>query len=475
MSRFPRENVGSEDCGSRHARIDAGPAAFSGTAAGPVALLVLCAAQLGCPSAGTPDLGAPPDNGTSPDQPPRVALRLIVEGITAPVALSEPDDGTGRLLIVEQAGRILVVGRDGELRSDPFLDIRERVVRLSTSYDERGLLGLALHPGFRDNGRFFVFYAAPPAADAPSGSDCEMVLSEFRASPPSAETADPDSERILLRIAHPQSNHKGGQLAFGPDGCLYIGSGDGGGAGDTGDGHTPGLGNAQDRASLLGKILRIDVDGGQPYAVPADNPFVDQAGAKAEIWAFGFRNPWRFAFDAPPGGPVRLLAGDVGQARVEEVDLVVRGGNYGWRIREGSGCFDPDNFGRVPASCPEVGAGGEPLIGPILEYSHAVGTSVIGGFVYRGAALPALRGRYVFGDFASATIPFGGVLFAAAEGQDGTWSFQELPVTGRSGERIGAFLYGFGQDGGGELYVLTSLTVGPAPNRGAVYKLVPPE
>jgi len=442
-----------------------------------LALIALSPALPGCrPAAPQAPGGAVPPGDSAPltDQPLRVALELVVEGITAPVALAEPEDGSGRLLIAEQPGRILVVEPGSGLSSAPFLDIRNRVVQLSTGYDERGLLGLALHPGFRENGRFFVFYTAPPSVDAPAGTDSEMVLSEFRVSPPGAGVADPASERVLLRIPHPQSNHKGGEIAFGPDGFLYIGSGDGGGAGDIGEGHTPGLGNAQDRSGLLGKILRIDVDSGEPYAVPEDNPFVGQSGARAEIWALGLRNPWRFSFDVPPGGPARLLVGDVGQARIEEVNLVERGGNYGWRIREGSTCFDPGNFGRVPADCPETGASGEPLIGPILEYSHEIGTSVIGGFVYRGAALPALRGRYVFGDFASPTMPFGGVLFAAAEGQDGKWSFGELPVTGRSGGRIGAFLYALGRDAAGELYVLTSHTMGPMPRRGAVYRLVPP-
>ena len=290
---------------------------------------------------------------------------------------------------------------------------------------------------------------------------------------------DPGSERLLLRIPKPQSNHNGGQLAFGPDGMLYISTGDGGAGGDVGVGHTPGLGNAQDLSVLLGKILRIDVnavgDPAAPYAIPADNPFVGVAGAQPEIWAYGLRNPWRFSFDRAE--PTRLFAADVGQNLYEEVDLITRGGNYGWHIREGFHCFNPDNPAVAPASCPDVGASGEPLIDPILEFPHAdasgpVTLAIIGGYVYRGTALPGLRGTYVFGQWSAGIVMDGRIDTAVAQ-SDGTWSSQELSLVGFNNGRLGRYVLAFGQDAQGELYVLTSASPGPAGSTGVVYRFVP--
>jgi len=415
--------------------------------------------------------GCPP---APPVGPPEVGLQLVADGLTAPVDLQFAPDDSGRMFVVTQVGQILILDRSGAKLETPFLDLRDRVVTLNPRYDERGLLGLAFHPDFAANGRFFVFYNAPPAADSPVETDSFIRVSEFRASSADADLADRASERILLSLEKRQSNHNGGQLAFGPDSYLYIAIGDGGGAGDQGDGHTGDIGNAQDKRKLFGKILRIDVDGGAPYAIPPDNPFAADPAARPEIYAYGLRNPWRFSFDLPPGGRTRLFAGDVGQALFEEVNLIEAGGNYGWRIREGGSCFNTSNFNVPRGSCSDLGADGAPLIFPILEYGRDRGQSVIGGYVYRGSAIPPLRGKYVFGDLSASLLTADGRLFVAAEAADGTWSFDELRIAGRSNGSLGRYLYAFGRDPAGELYVLTNTTNNPTGAGGALFKLVPP-
>ncbi len=409
-----------------------------------------------------------------------VALRRVADGFTSPVALAIPDDGTQRIFVVDQVGVIHIIGSDGEILPDPFLDVRDRMVDLSAVYDERGLLGLAFHPQYADNGRLFVVYNAPLSEDAPEGFDNEWRLSEFTVSADSADAADPDSERVLLRVDKPQFNHNGGQLAFGPDGLLYVSIGDGGGANDEGLGHTPETGNAQDRSNLLGKILRIDVDaeGENGYAIPANNPFVDEENARPEIWAFGLRNAWRFSFDL--GSDHRLFAADAGQDLFEEVDIIVKGGNYGWRIREGFSCFNVD----VPSSpldeCPDEGVGGEPLIDPIIELAHRnsaglpVGTAAIGGYVYRGTALPELEGSYIFGDFSTANLLPDGQLYVAQEETDGSWTTLRLQIAGTTNNALGRYVLAFGQDEEGEVYVLTTRNVGPRGVTGEVYRLEAP-
>jgi glucose/arabinose dehydrogenase len=280
-----------------------------------------------------------------------------------------------------------------------------------------GLLGLALHPAFAQTQRFYVNYVRLLGT-----GQIQSVVAEYRVSATDANQADPASERILLTVNQPFPNHKGGQLAFGPDGFLYIGLGDGGGAGDP-------QGNAQNLQTFLGKMLRIDVDrttGTLPYAIPADNPFVGGAGLP-EIWAFGLRNPFRFSFDAATG---RLFAGDAGQDLFEEVDLLQRGGNFGWNIMEGLHCFKP------ATGCNMTG-----LVLPIAEYTHAEGAAVIGGYVYRGSALPALAGSYVFGDFGSGTI------WRLTQDASGAWQRVAL-LTG------GPNISSFGRDAAGELYVM---------------------
>lgn len=399
-----------------------------------------------------------------------VKLERVASGIAAPVGMVFPDDGTDRAFIVSQPGRIFVMARDGAVSETPLLDLRDRVIELTPTYDERGLLGMALHPQFGSNGRFFVFYNADASDEVAAESDSEVRVSEFALSSADDNIADPASERILLRVGKPQFNHNGGQLAFGADGFLYISIGDGGGANDEGDGHNAQIGNGQDLTTLLGKILRIDVDGGEPYAIPNDNPFVGDATARPEIFAYGLRNPWRFSFDSETG---RLMAGDVGQDEFEEVNIIESGGNYGWRIWEANNCFSPESVDAT--TCPETGLRGEPLIKPILEYSHDEGVSVVGGFVYRGSAIAGLSEAYVFADWSQGFIAPNGRLFAAREDDAGAWTFEELRVSGGTNDRIGRFIYALGQDARGELFVLTNDSLSPTSSGGEVWRIVADE
>ncbi len=299
---------------------------------------------------------------------PGIALQEVGSGFRQPTHVA--DDGSGRLFVVEQEGRVRLL-QHGQPSSEPFLDIQKRV----DSGGEKGLLAIAFHPRYQENGYFFVNYTT-------RAGGLHTIVSRFKRA--SATRADPGSETVLLKFAQPYANHNGGQLAFGPDGYLYIGTGDGGAANDP---HN----NGQDRSTLLGKILRIDVDRGSgesPYAIPKDNPFVGDKNARAEIWAYGLRNPWRFSFDALNG---RLYAADVGQNAAEEIDIIEKGKNYGWRIMEGDIC--------TPAINPRCDRTG--LTPPIYTYHHPLGRSITGGFVYRGAGSPALCGVYLYADYIS--------------------------------------------------------------------------
>lgn len=425
-----------------------------------------------CPVDTTPA----PEEGDG-DDAPDVALELVADGLVSPVAVAFPDDGSGRALIADRVGTIRVLTREGELLEEPFLDLRDAVVELMDDFDERGLLGLALHPGFADNGRFFVYYSAPLRESAPDDFDHTSRVSELTVSESDDDRADRASERVLLEVDEPQFNHNAGALAFGPDGLLYISLGDGGGANDTGVGHPP-LGNGQDVTTLLGSILRIDVDvdagGAEPYGIPADNPFADGGEGRPEIFAWGFRNPYRISFDM--AGERALYVGDAGQEQWEEVSVVERGNNYGWNIKEGTHCFDPDEPTVSPAACPDEGARGEPLIDPIIEYSNAkdgegIGLVVVGGYVYRGDDVPALAGEYVFGDWsASFEEPQGTLLVASEPDDEGLWNVREL----RLDDAFEAFILGFAQDLDGEVYVLTSSTPGPVGTTGRVWRLTSP-
>lgn len=338
---------------------------------------------------------------TAPVPQPLIALSPIVtQDLEQPVFLTHAGDQTPRLFILEQAGRIRVVEK-GHLHSDSFLDITDLV----SFGGERGLLGLAFHPHYSKNGRFFVNYSR--------AGDGATVISEFQASGTSNRAGE--KEKILLTIPQPYGNHNGGMIAFGPDELLYIATGDGGAGGDPGN-------RGQNLKALLGKILRIDVDHKFPYAIPDDNPFLTSPQGQ-EIFAFGFRNPWRFSFDHQTG---TLWAADVGQNQWEEIDKVEKGKNYGWRIMEGTHCFKPSR------NCPQAG-----LILPVAEYAHEAGRcSITGGYVYRGNQVPTLQGMYIFGDYCSGEIM----------GLDNS----RVVVLRSTNLRISSF----GEDAEGELYVV---------------------
>ena len=485
-----------------------------------------------------------------------IQLEPVASGLAAPIGATHAGDQSGRLFIWEQSGQIRIVV-DGALLPTPFLDIADRLPDLNPFFDERGLLGLAFHPDYKRNGRFFVRYSAPREGEP--GEPCtgtsrgchKEVLAEFGVSDDDPNIADPDSQIILFEVDEPQFNHDAGEVAFGPDGFLYFTLGDGGGAHDGLADDPPShgrFGNGQNIGTVLGSILRIDVDapitichippgnpanprtitigrealpfhlahgdsidsctagssraragarrggrvrggagsraalnprgnGSLPYGIPPDNPFVGEAG-RDEIYAYGLRNPFKFSFDDGPGGDGSLWLGDVGQNLFEEVNIIVRGGNYGWVIKEGFHCFDPFNPVDPPADCPDTGPFGEPLIDPVAEYSHPGsgfvpegGITVIGGFVYRGARSPSLRGTYVFGDFAQAfTIPTGS-LYYLAEPTPGVFEIRRFRI-GPDDLPYGLFLKGFGEDEAGEIYTCGSIALAPFGNTGVVERLV---
>ena len=407
----------------------------------------------------------------TPAPPADVALRVVADGLTAPVGLVAAPDGSGRLFVVDQTGLILIL-RHGRLDERAFLDIRDRIVPLDPEYDERGLLGLAFHPGFPDDPRVFVYYGAPARNGAAAGRDHTNTLVEYQVDPSDPDAVDPGTRRVLLEFDQPQPNHSGGGLGFGPDGFLYLGSGDGGGQGDASEGHSP-QGNAQDPDKLNGKVLRLDVDGRKPFAIPGNNPFAE-GGGRPEIYALGFRNPWRLAWE--PDGERRLLVSDVGYGRYEEIDVVEQGGNYGWRIREGAHCLDIAQPLAETSGCEETGAGGEPLVDPVVEYSHDdVGIAVVGGYVYRGTALPALRGQYVFADFSADWVntptPRPTLLVASPSADAGApWAWRRLATNAP----LSRFISGMGEDADGELFLLTRGQLGPDGETGEVRRLVAP-
>jgi glucose/arabinose dehydrogenase len=423
-----------------------------------------------------------------------VGLSLVADGFTSPIAMASPRDHTRRLFVVDQVGTISIVRRGDGRVDPPFLDLRDRVVPVDPGFDERGLLGLAFHPRYVKNGKFYVYYCFPLRPGAPDGYDHSGRISEFRVSATDPDLADPSSERILLEWDHPQFNHNGGTIAFGPtDHYLYISIGDGGGGNDVGLGHVEDWydfnagGNGQDvEQNLLGNVLRIDVNSGDPYGIPPDNPFVGRDGLD-EIYAYGLRNPYRFSFDM--GGENMLVLGDAGQNLFEEVHVITKGGNYGWNVKEGSHCFDAAFPDTPPATCPSVvGPGhpdeGAPLIDPVVEYAHPgiadpdglqeIGLVVVGGNVYRGSDVPALDGRYVFGDWSNDFAVPGGTLLAADPSTGPPWSFETLTIVNRPGGALGAFLLGFGQDEKGEIYVLTTQNIGPSGTTGQVFRIVAP-
>lgn len=357
---------------------------------------------------------------------PVFELELVTDALKEPVHLTAPAGERERLFVCEKGGRVRIV-RAGKVAAEPFLDVAKRVSRGS----EQGLLSLAFHPKYAENGRFFIYFTDRKG-------DIRVV--ERRRAKADADGADPEWEREILTIEHRRfANHDGGLAVFGPDGKLYVGTGDGGGGGDP-------FGNGQNPGALLAKLLRLDVDAadGKPYAIPRDNPFVGRAGFRPEIWAWGLRNPWRFTFDRETGD---LYIADVGQDKWEEVDVAPaasRGGeNYGWSILEGNHRF----------------RGGETkgLVAPAVEYAHDVGCSVIGGAVYRGAAIPELRGAYFYADYCTGVI------------RSFRWSAgkvtEHVDWTALVNPRLDSKWTSFGEDARGEMYLLSQ--------DGPVYRFAP--
>ncbi len=477
---------------------------------------------------------------------PTVYLKpVVLKQIHSPATITYAPDGSGRLFVCDQLGKIYII-QGGMMLPTPFLNIASPsnppsngvsntgpgpVLSVSTGYNERGLLGLAFHPGYANKlspgyRKFYVNYnkpyvpgspdfdPPPPVADhTPS---CVTVIAEFQVSAGNPNVADPLSERRLLRFTQPQSNHNGGQVEFGPDGYLYFGAGDGGQQDDNNIGHTGGsgakphdaLGNGQDKTQYLGKIHRIDPidpDGAGPltYGIPSNdpvtgnppgNPFINDPtpGIKKEIWCYGMRNPWRFSFDWRPGSPnpKRLFCGDVGGFRIEEINLIVSGGNYGWRYKEGHEFPTFSSTGSPPMPDP-----GGVKIDPIAEYAHAgvtttapvlpqLGVSVTGGYVYRGSAIPALQGKYVFGDYGVISTTADGRLMGLEETFPGSGVFtltEALPLFGTANPIPTLHILCFGEDESGEIYIGTKTNTGvlaldptttglPA---GGIYKIVP--
>jgi glucose/arabinose dehydrogenase len=415
-----------------------------------------------------------------------VTLKLLVDGLGAPETLIPIPDGSGRLLLAEQAGVIHVLDRDGKKSDRPFLDLREKIVELGKGMEERGLLGLALHPRFKSNHKFYVVYSAPHRATAPAKWDHTERLSEFKAGGPDFTAVDPASERVLLEIDEPDWNHNSGRIAFGPDGYLYWSVGDGGAFNDVGDvargrGHPP-EGNGQKLDTLLGKMLRLDVDHGTPYGIPRDNPFADGKKGFPEIYAYGLRNPWGFSFDR--GGSHHLILADVGQDRWEELNVIVKGGNYGWRLREGFEGFDPNNPRSAPANPVTVAADGTKFVDPVFAYKtlrgsgkdpQSYGVTVTGGYVYRGKAIPELFGKYIFADWSrSMAVPDGTLLVATIpKDPSARWTVHPLALKDFPNGRIKNFIWALGEDEDGELYILANGVNSLIYTRGKVFKLVP--
>ncbi|MBD0332643.1 MAG: PQQ-dependent sugar dehydrogenase [Chitinophagaceae bacterium] len=423
-----------------------------------------------------------------------LSLQLIADNFVSPITLVQPPDGSHRLFVVDQIGIIWIIDGSGNKLPQPFIDVRGKMVTLMPFYDERGLLGLAFHPDFKNNGKFYLFYTAPPPAGGPTVQtgntglpmtwDNTTTISEFRVSASNRNMADIGSERIILQEPHPQFNHNGGTIAFGSDGYLYISIGDGGNKNDIGPGHVEDWypvnagGNGQDiEANLMGNILRIDVNStsdGKNYAIPSDNPFVGKRGLD-EIYAYGFRNPYRFSFDM--SGSRRLFVGDAGQNLYEEVDVVTKGGNYGWNVKEGTECFNAANELQELSTCPSVDAFGNPLIDPVIQANNHENPEggnfvvIVGGYVYRGNNIPGLQGKYIFGNFSREEDAPEGEIYVSNPGGSGLWSYAKLPIEGFQGS-LENFLKGFGQDLDGEVYVLVSKKLGPSGNTGKVYKLV---
>ena len=417
-----------------------------------------------------------------------VRLETVADGdLVAPLDFEMPPGGSG-MYIVDRFGQVYLRDSDG-LRDEPFIDVSDKLAEIT---GEMGLLGMAFHPDYQENNKFYLRYSAPSREGTPEDFDHTEVLSEFTASD-DGTSADPDSEKTIMEIPSPYSTHNSGAIVFGPDdGYLYMGMGDGGGAHDTDLGHVEDWydrfegGNGQDvEQNLLGGIHRIDVDNPEDdkaYGIPDDNPLVGEDGLD-EHYAWGLRNPWRMGFSKGD-----LYAADVGQNMFEEVDLIEKGTNYGWNVREGTHCFKPGPEGsrNPPESCPthtpDDVRGGEPLVDPVIEYPHThegvgVGSASIGGYFYENDAIPALQGKYVFGDFRKTKetdSPTGSLFAATPADDDGLWDLEDLQIENTDSGYVGGYVLALGRDHDGELYVLTTDNTG-GDKTGRVRRIRPPE
>jgi glucose/arabinose dehydrogenase len=369
----------------------------------------------------------------------------VVEGIQAPTSMVFPE--IGKAWITEQTGKIRLI-KDDKLTDVIVIDLKSKMLKVNSGYEERGLLNITLHPKFSSNGKFYVFYSKPTTTMNPANNrkfDHTDVVAEYKMLP-NSDQADINSERIILSQDKPDGNHDGSGIVFGADGYLYVTFGDGGGQHDQ---HGT-IGNGQDMNTWLGKVLRINIDVDGTYSVPTDNPFVGKAGVKPEIWASGFRNPYRISLDK---ASKQLFVGEVGQDTWEEVDILEKGANYGWRVVEGNHCHNP------ATGCSFVG-----YTAPITEYHHSEGVSVIGGYVYNGKQVPAIKGKYIFGDW---TGPIWYLQKAGAKWLRGKVTIKNFPAGGK--------ITGWGEDQTGELYYLINSEAGPGPmgaTTGSIYKIV---
>jgi len=440
---------------------------------------------------------------------PAIKLELVAQGLNAPLFLVAPPDGSGRRIVGDQIGLAKVLMPDGELLETPFLDLRDVLTPLRKAFDERGLLALAFHPKFAENGLYYVNYSAKRRPDSPFTGKTAYTwrMSEFKISATDQNQTDRSSERILLEFDWVNRKHNGGGLAFGPDGYLYVGVGDGGGAHGVPDIYVPPKAEstdpnrhsddipedpfriperfhkydsyAQDTQRLNGKILRIDVDHGHPgYAIPATNIFRGKDQGRDEIYAWGFRNPFRLSFDRAGNGDI--FVSGVAESFWETIYLVGRQGNYGWSIREGTHCYKRSRAFDPPKNCPRHGALGEAIHDPIVEYPNwsvmrkestvkakPLGTANVGGFIYRGSKLPELYGKFVFGDFSSQIMEPSGQIFVATP--PGIW---RAPWSIAKLKQLNVRIHSLGEDADGELYVLTTAYGIPVGKTGKLWKIV---
>lgn len=450
----------------------------------------------------------PPANAHEPL--PEVALKLVADGLNAPIFLVAPPDGSGRRVLGDQIGIAYVLTADGKRLETPFIDLRDQLTPLLEAFDERGLLALAFHPDFARNGLFYVNYSARRRPESPFTGETAYSwrLSEFKVSATDPNRADRASERVLLELDWVNRKHNGGGLAFGPDGYLYVGVGDGGGVHGVPDVHIPPKIEendafrhakeieedpykiperfhkydryAQDTSLFNGKILRIDVNKGHPgYAIPPTNIFRGKDEGLDEIYAWGFRNPFRLSFDRIGNGD--MFVSGVAESLWETIYMVDRPGNYGWAVREGTHCFERARAFDPPKECPGIDRLGEPMRKPIVEYPNwsvmrpwskvkatPLGTASIGGFIYRGSALPGLYGKLVIGDFSTVIEKPSGQVFVATPpaSWDALWPIERLI-------QVDQRLHSLGEDADGELYLLTTALGIPVGNSGKLWKLTP--